>query len=206
MNPVQYIIANQGLRMSSGKLAAQVAHAAVKGYDHTPNYTDLCEKWWDTGHTKIVLAARNNDHMQWARQYLIDQGFRGYMIIDEGRTEVPPLSPTALGFPILDKDDEKAKFAFSTFKVYKDLPPETDTHVNVIVHRALCDRVEALEREKEAAETGLDRALDVIERMEQHLDDESRTGAWLDVKCFGDDHQLYDDIMALPAPTKKETP
>jgi peptidyl-tRNA hydrolase len=29
---VQYIVANKGLGMSAGKLAAQVAHASVKGY------------------------------------------------------------------------------------------------------------------------------------------------------------------------------
>jgi PTH2 family peptidyl-tRNA hydrolase len=125
MNPVQYIIANQGARMSPGKLAAQVAHASVKGvtYDILVG-TALYLEWNDSGHTKIVLAARDNDHMLWAERYLSEQGFHGQMIIDEGRTEVSPLTPTALGFPILDKDDEKVKFAFSTFKLYKDLPPE----------------------------------------------------------------------------------
>lgn len=121
MRPVQYIIANQGAHMSPGKLAAQVAHAAVKGVAHDMlSGTPIYWEWNKTGHTKIVLAARDNDHMLWAERYLVGEGFHGFLIIDEGRTEVDTLTPTALGFPILDKDDEKVQFAFETFKLYKD--------------------------------------------------------------------------------------
>jgi peptidyl-tRNA hydrolase, PTH2 family len=122
MRPVQYIIANQGAGMSPGKLAAQVAHAAVMGYVQTEDL-DLRNAWWRTGHTKIVLASRDNIHMLWSERYLADHGFKGYMVIDEGRTEVDPLTPTALGFPILDKDDEQVQFAFSTFALYKEPKP-----------------------------------------------------------------------------------
>lgn len=124
-NIVQYIIANQGANMSGGKLAAQVAHAAVKGYAITRvQGGDYIEVWNKTGHTKIVLMARDNEHMYAAERYLADQGIATALIIDEGRTEVPALTPTALGSELVDKDDERIKFAFGTFKLYKDKPKQ----------------------------------------------------------------------------------
>ena len=120
--PVMYIIANQGLRMSSGKLASQVAHAAVRAaVDCHPNQV---AEWLEKGETKIVLSARDNDHMLWAERYLQERGFRTWLVIDEGHTEIPPLSPTALAVPPVEKDAEQTKFAFESFKLYKDAPPE----------------------------------------------------------------------------------
>lgn len=123
MNIVQYIIANQGANMSGGKLAAQVAHAAVKAYEQTwnlPGGWESIEVWNRTGHTKIVLAARDNEHMYTAERYLIEQKIPTTLIIDEGRTEIPALTPTALASVLVDKDDELIKFAFGTFKLYGD--------------------------------------------------------------------------------------
>jgi PTH2 family peptidyl-tRNA hydrolase len=125
VRPVQYIIANQGANMSPGKLAAQVAHAAVKGcMQQALVGHQIYWRWNETGHTKIVLSVRDDAHMHWAHIYLAQHGFEGHLIIDEGRTEIDPLTPTALGFPILDKDDEKVQFAFSTFELYKEPKPE----------------------------------------------------------------------------------
>lgn len=128
MNIVQYIIANQGIGMSPGKLGAQVAHAAVKGYELTltqwHDSPGIIQTWNDTGHTKIVLAARDTEHLYSAARYLADRGHRIALIVDEGRTEVLPLTPTALGLELLDKDDEYVKFSFSTFKTYREPKPE----------------------------------------------------------------------------------
>lgn len=130
MNVVQYIIANQGVGMSPGKLAAQVAHASVKGYELTlgtvsPVRDDkTIAAWNDTGHAKIVLSARDTEHLLTTERYLIERGHRVALIVDEGRTEVPPLTPTALGVELLDKDDEYIKFSFSTFKTYREPKPE----------------------------------------------------------------------------------
>src|SRR4051812_47912551 len=103
---VQYIIANKGLGMSAGKLAAQVAHAAVKGFEMTeeaPGGGIAIAEWNATGHTKIVLEARDEAHLIAFRDYAKSRGIESWLVIDEGRTEVTPHSPTALGFPILDK-------------------------------------------------------------------------------------------------------
>lgn len=130
MNIVQYIIANQGAGMTGGKLAAQVAHASCGAYVKL-GHDDLAKldtqiryrsSWWETGHTKIVLAARDNEHMYSAERYLAEHGIETFLVIDEGRTEIAALTPTALGSELVDKDDERIKFAFGTFKLYKDKP------------------------------------------------------------------------------------
>jgi PTH2 family peptidyl-tRNA hydrolase len=122
---VQYIVANKGLGMSSGKLAAQVAHAAVKGYELTLENADdgggeVIFEWNKTGHTKIVLEARDTAHLIAFRDYAKSRGINSWLVIDEGRTEVAPHSPTALGFPILDKADRDVAFTFADLRTYRD--------------------------------------------------------------------------------------
>lgn len=119
---VQYIVANRGLGMSAGKLAAQVAHAAVKGVVMTLE-SDLpspYDEWDKSGHTKIVLQARDTEHLVAFREYAKSRGYNSWLVIDEGRTEVAPHSPTALGFPILDKADRDVAFTFSDLQTYRD--------------------------------------------------------------------------------------
>lgn len=113
-----YIVANKGLGMSPGKLAAQVAHAAVKAYE-TSVQSDI-DSWNQSGHTKIVLEARDTEHLLMVERYLNDRGIWTELIIDEGRTEIDPHTPTALGVAIVDKDDENIKFAFGDLRTYKE--------------------------------------------------------------------------------------
>lgn len=131
VNYVMYIIANKGAGMSPGKLAAQVGHAVQKAYEitdgsrHTRNQPEIIADYNRTGHAKIVLEARDAEHLLTAERYLNERGLRTALIVDEGRTEVPPLTPTALGVEILDKNDPDVVFSMSTFKTYKEdpLPP-----------------------------------------------------------------------------------
>jgi hypothetical protein len=54
------------------------------------------------------------------------KGFASVPIIDEGRTEVPSHSFTALGVEIVDKDDPQVAAAFSDFRTLKDRPRVAD--------------------------------------------------------------------------------
>jgi PTH2 family peptidyl-tRNA hydrolase len=119
---VQYIVANKGLGMSAGKLAAQVAHASVKGFQMTLAQDEGIEvgEWDKTGHTKIVLEARDTEHLTAFREFAKSRGINSWLVIDEGRTEVAPHSPTALGFPILDKADRDVAHTFADLKTYRD--------------------------------------------------------------------------------------
>lgn len=118
MKTVMYIVANKGLGMSPGKLAAQVAHAAVKAAAIS-DFSKI-KDWNNTGHTKIVLEARDTEHLLMVERYLIDRGHQTALIIDEGRTEIDPHTPTALGIEIVDKSDEYVQFSFGDLRTYKD--------------------------------------------------------------------------------------
>jgi peptidyl-tRNA hydrolase, PTH2 family len=124
---VQYLVANKGLGMSSGKLAAQVAHAAVKGYELSlveyitePGMPVEIAEWNATGHTKIVLEATDAAHLIAFREFAKSRGINSWLVIDEGRTEVAPHSPTALGFPVLDKADRDVAHTFADLQTYRD--------------------------------------------------------------------------------------
>lgn len=128
--PVMYLIANKGLGMSPGKLSAQVAHAAVRASRLSPN--DVVDEWLAKGETKIVLEARDTQHLWIAQRYIERANIGTYLVIDEGRTEIPPMSATVLGCEVVDKVDENVQFAFETFKTYREDKPEPPVKLSLI--------------------------------------------------------------------------
>lgn len=120
MKPVMYILMDPKLRMSTGKAAAQAAHAAVEAFRITPDSNT--KRMWDCGghYMKVVLQT---DDLWNAKHYIEERGFTTKLILDEGRTEFTnDLTPTALGVEILDKDNSHVAETFSAFKLYKDQP------------------------------------------------------------------------------------
>lgn len=144
MNPAMYIFLNKGLGMSTGKAAAQAAHAAVEGYrlscglvPHvfedwltgwgTPQWpgveTDTVRSWYKGGHyTKLVMEAEDDQHLMNIQEYIEARGFKSTLIVDEGHTEVRPFSATALGVEIVDKDNPHVAATFGEFKLFKGNP------------------------------------------------------------------------------------
>jgi PTH2 family peptidyl-tRNA hydrolase len=123
MDACMYILVPRDLNMSKGKMAAQVAHAAVEGY--RLSRPDMIAAWYVGGHyTKIVLAC---DDVLVTERYLDQRGIPCRAIIDEGLTEFDgALTPTAIGCAILNRDDEHVEATFSSFKLYRDDPPPYD--------------------------------------------------------------------------------
>lgn len=116
-----YLFLNRGLGMSTGKAAAQAAHAAVEAY--IISNPDMRQAWHLGGHyTKIVLDCEDAEHMLTIQHYIEERGFKTAPIIDEGRTEIKPMSRTALGVEIVDKADEHVAATFSVFKLYPKDP------------------------------------------------------------------------------------
>ncbi len=121
--------------MSAGKLAAQVAHgacrslwAAARTGAANPNPIDTTEyvsvrEYFEKGETKIVLEVRDTEHLLMAERYLNEHGIKTFLVIDEGRTEIPAHTPTVLATEILDKNAPEVQFALGEFKTYKDGPP-----------------------------------------------------------------------------------
>jgi len=117
--PVMYIFVNKGLGMSSGKMAAQVAHAAIEGYILSD--PKLIKEWrYGKHYTKLVMQARDATHLTTIQRYLLDRGVKCELIIDEGMTEIDPHVSTALGVEIVDKEDPHIEATFSTFELYRD--------------------------------------------------------------------------------------
>ncbi len=129
MNPVQYLILNKGAAMSTGKAAAQAAHASVEGVrlsarepNGNPWDASIVNRWYRGGHyAKIVLEAADAEALRVAKEYIEARGFKTSLIIDEGRTELAPLTPTALGCEIVNKDDPHVSATFGVFDLYTDL-------------------------------------------------------------------------------------
>lgn len=105
--------------MSPGKIAAQAQHAAVEAY--SMSLPSLIKQWRLGGHyTKLVMLAEDDTHLLTIERYIDARGFKTALIIDEGRTEIRPHSPTALGVEIVDRDDPHTAATFSEFKLYRE--------------------------------------------------------------------------------------
>lgn len=106
MRKVMYIVINQDLNMSPGKIGAHTAHAVFdylyalnKAQDVIPTaFTDVIDSFKNNGDTIIVLKAHEKDLLKYESQ--------GYITVrDRGLTEVEPNSITAVCLGVYDKDE-----------------------------------------------------------------------------------------------------
>jgi peptidyl-tRNA hydrolase len=114
----QYVIVPKRPRMSAGKIASQVAHAtyiALEKERKTNGYR-LIDKWIP-GMCVIVLECKNTEQLMSAAQYMSQWHIIHYLYIDEGYSEVDPLTPTALATGIITDDKQ---WMFENFRLYTD--------------------------------------------------------------------------------------
>lgn len=124
MTPAMYIFLNSALGMSTGKAAAQAAHASP--FAERMSRPDLLDAWYVGGHyMKLVMDGGDALAMWTIKVYLEQRDFKVKMIIDEGRTEDTYMVPTALGVEVVDKDDPHVAATFSSFKLLRDKPQVT---------------------------------------------------------------------------------
>jgi PTH2 family peptidyl-tRNA hydrolase len=92
------IVARRDLKLSAGKLAAQVGHASVlcalKAQKHTP---DVFRAWTESGQKKVVLRSDTLDDLYALKSTAEKAGLSTALVEDAGYTELPPGTITCLG-------------------------------------------------------------------------------------------------------------
>ncbi len=91
----QVIVARRDLEMGAGKLAAQVAHAAVAACERASD--DHRSTWRSTGQTKVVLGVDDESAVLEVAARAGTAGLPHYVVRDAGRTELEPGTVTCVG-------------------------------------------------------------------------------------------------------------
>ena len=92
------IVVRDDLKMSAGKLSAQVAHAAVScALEAKAKKTKWFSEWYREGQRKVVLRAEGLEELRRLNNLAARAKLPHAMIADAGLTELPPGSTTCLG-------------------------------------------------------------------------------------------------------------
>lgn len=96
--PTMVLIVRDDLRLSSGKVAVQCAHAAVScTLAARKSQARLVEQWRQSGARKICLKAENLSELQMLAGQAQTAGLVMHLVKDAGHTEVEPGTITVLG-------------------------------------------------------------------------------------------------------------
>jgi len=94
----QVIIVRSDLKMSKGKLAAQVAHASVTAAEVARvRYREWWTTWFLQGQKKVVLKVSTLDDLLKIKKMADQEDLPTALIQDRGLTELPPGTITTLG-------------------------------------------------------------------------------------------------------------
>jgi len=114
MSPAQFnyklvVVTRQDLKLSAGKTAVQVAHAAVtcalQSKKHDP---DTFKEWYEEGQKKVVVKAPDLKALYELKAQAEDLGLVTSLIQDAGLTEIPAGTVTVLGIgPARDQDVDR---------------------------------------------------------------------------------------------------
>ena len=102
----QVIVVNQALHLPKGKLAAQVAHAAVGAFVEAED--DARVNWLEEGMPKVVLQAADEAELRRLLELALQNGIPASLVEDAGRTVVPAGTVTCLGLgPAYDDEIDR---------------------------------------------------------------------------------------------------
>ncbi len=91
----QVIVVREDLELSTGKTAAQVAHASLSSYLKAGKL--LHDRWEREGAKKVVLTAKSETELKELYEKAKRRGLPCALIRDAGLTEIPAGTITALG-------------------------------------------------------------------------------------------------------------
>ncbi|KAI9192323.1 hypothetical protein LWI28_021209 [Acer negundo] len=91
------LVVRQDLKMGSGKVASQCAHAATGMYaELMQSDRFLLRKWEQCGQPKIVLTCKNQNEMNKLKEAAESIGLPTFVVADAGRTQISAGSKTVL--------------------------------------------------------------------------------------------------------------
>ena len=92
------IVTRSDLKLSTGKLAVQVAHAAVVcAFDTKKINSKWYNKWQKEGAKKVVLKVESEKDFFTLKQKAKELKISAHIITDAGLTEIPTGTKTVLG-------------------------------------------------------------------------------------------------------------
>ena len=92
------IVTRKDLELSPGKLAAQIAHAAVEcAFGTKKNNPRWFTKWQDEGAKKVVTKVDSEKDFYLLHEKAKDLDIFSKIIVDAGHTEIPAGTKTVLG-------------------------------------------------------------------------------------------------------------
>lgn len=94
----QVMAVRTDIAMGKGKLAAQVAHAAVEASkDAERKKPDWFKAWWREGQAKIVVKVTGESQLDELRRKAEELGLPTALVVDRGLTQIAPNTTTCLG-------------------------------------------------------------------------------------------------------------
>ena len=91
----QVILVRKDLKLTKGKMSAQVSHASVGAV--LKSHKDDIKKWQDQGMKKAVLKVKDKEELYQYKQKAEDAGLIVALITDAGHTHLAPGTATCLG-------------------------------------------------------------------------------------------------------------
>jgi peptidyl-tRNA hydrolase, PTH2 family len=94
----QVIIVRRDLNMGTGKIAAQVAHAAVMGAEKVKaSRREWFNSWFGAGQAKVVVKVKNIEELMDVRMRAEKMNLPVVQVQDSGLTQIPTGTITCIG-------------------------------------------------------------------------------------------------------------
>ncbi len=94
----QVVAVRTDLEMGRGKIAVQVAHAAVSAFENVrKKHREWADAWLMEGQCKITVKVKSEKDLVTLEETALDMGISAVIIRDRGLTQLPPDTATCIG-------------------------------------------------------------------------------------------------------------